>query len=130
MSNIQHRKPGSRRSSFAGSKDSWSFDVYDGVNDGVGIDSDGLRSLIDSWNGHYTLSRVRSVTVEGDQDTYDITIEGSHAFSVDGIQVHNSGVNAVRAGGVGVRVGPSTCGYKDLELLEKLQKLTTAYGDK
>jgi len=94
VSNVQHRKCGKTRSTYAGATDSWSFDVYAGADDNGGVkDREGLRDFMFTWGGEYTLSRVQSVTPKGEQDTYDITVEGAHSFSVDGIQLHNSGVN-------------------------------------
>jgi cell wall-associated NlpC family hydrolase len=114
VSNVQHRKAGPNRSGFAGAGDAWSFDVYEGLDDAGGVgDRDGLRELVETWQGDYTLSRVQSVTPKGEQDTYDITVEGAHSFSVDGIQLHNSGVNVESRGGEGVVVGARARGAQD-----------------
>jgi acylphosphatase len=106
VSNVQHRvrdtdAPGTFRAG-----ESWGFDVYAGVDDNGGVkDRTGLAELRESWQGDYTFSRVQAVIPKGEEDTYDITVEGAHAFSVDGIQLHNSGTNVESSGSVGVRVG-------------------------
>lgn len=39
----------------------------------------------------FTIAPVLSITAEGEQDTYDIEVEGAHNFIAGGIVVHNSG---------------------------------------
>ncbi|MBF6410956.1 hypothetical protein [Nocardia farcinica] len=42
-------------------------------------------------SGEFTLSPVLGIEDQGEQDTYDIEVGGSHNFVADGVIVHNSG---------------------------------------
>lgn len=45
-------------------------------------------------SGDFTLAKVTEIVPNGEHDTYDITVDGSHNFIADGIVVHNSGAVA------------------------------------
>lgn len=58
-----------------------------------GISADLRRAGIAEWvdSGDFTLARVIDITPQGEQDTYDIEVEGAHNFIANGVVVHNSG---------------------------------------
>jgi hypothetical protein len=89
VSNLTARKRSMTQGAFAGSKPSWAFDVYQRHrNHGPLKGRIGLTALLASWDGRFGLVRVQRIMPRGGQDTYDITVDGSHTFSVDGIHVH------------------------------------------
>jgi len=47
--------------------------------------------LLTPEDGRFTTALIESITAQGEQDTYDIEVEGSHNFIADGVVVHNSG---------------------------------------
>lgn len=49
----------------------------------------GLAEWLDA--GDFTPAPVLEVSAEGEQDTWDIEVEGAHNFIADGVVVHNSG---------------------------------------
>jgi hypothetical protein len=49
----------------------------------------GIAAWLDA--GDFTLAAVLEVRAEGEQDTWDIEVEGAHNFIADGVVVHNSG---------------------------------------
>jgi hypothetical protein len=49
----------------------------------------GITDWLDA--GDFTLAAVRDVTYKGEQDTWDIEVQGAHNFVADGVVVHNSG---------------------------------------
>jgi intein/homing endonuclease len=55
----------------------------------------GIREWID--NGDFTLAPVIKVTARGEQDTFDIEVDGAHNFIADGVVVHNSGAQSTIA---------------------------------
>jgi hypothetical protein len=48
----------------------------------------GLTALWASWNGQFGLVKVQHILPRSAQDTYNITVDGSHSFSVDGIHLY------------------------------------------
>jgi hypothetical protein len=50
----------------------------------------GLAEWLDSSD--FTLAPVLAVDARGEQDTWDLEIEGAHNFVADGVVVHNSGL--------------------------------------
>ena len=55
-------------------------------------DTPGLDEWLDK--GDFTIATVLGVDPDGEQDTWNLTVEGSHNFIADGIVVHNSGLTA------------------------------------
>src|SRR5690606_16766725 len=52
-----------------------------------------LRPGLAEWldKGDFTLAPVLAVEPKGEQDTWDLEVEGAHNFVADGVVVHNSG---------------------------------------
>jgi len=44
---------------------------------------------------HFGFNRIKSVREVGEEEVYDITVEGSHNFVADGFVVHNSGTAGI-----------------------------------
>jgi hypothetical protein len=89
VSNLTARQRSTGPGAFEGSKPSWAFAVYQrNRNLGPLKEKMGLTALWASWNGRFGIVRVQRVIPRGAQDTYDITVDGSHSFSVDGIHLH------------------------------------------
>ena len=89
VSNLTTRKRSTGPGAFAGSKPSWAFAVYQrNRNHGPLKEKMGLTALWASWNGQFGLVKVQHVLPRSAQDTYNITVDGSHSFSVDGIHLH------------------------------------------
>ncbi len=52
--------------------------------------SNNIPSLIESIPSGFELQAIRSIVPDGEEETYDIEVEGSHNFIADGVVVHNS----------------------------------------
>jgi hypothetical protein len=48
----------------------------------------GLTALWISWNGQFGLVKVQHILPRSARDTFNITLDDSHSFSVDGIHLH------------------------------------------
>jgi len=89
VSNLTTRQRSTSPGAFAGSKPSWAFAVYRrNRNHGPLKGKMGLTALWTSWNGQFGLVKVLQVLPRSTQDIYNITVDGSHSFSVDGIHLH------------------------------------------
>jgi hypothetical protein len=53
-------------------------------------DTPGLAEWLDK--GDFTIATVLGIDADGEQDTWDLTVEDAHNFIADGIVVHNSGL--------------------------------------
>jgi hypothetical protein len=124
VSNLTARRRSTGPGAFAGSKPSWAFAVYQrNRNLGPLKEKMGLTALWASWNGRFGLVRVQRVIPRDAHDTYDITVDGSHGFSVDGIHVHNCGRHGGRK-----TVGPSVGGMQEVSTRDPRSAVMAAGG--
>ena len=90
----------------------WCFQAYE-----VGVKTERLASGLLVHQGiaelfpedsHFAPQRVTSIEPAGTEDTYDITVEGTHNFIAQGLTVHNSGFSQAIYGHYGINAPRSS----------------------
>jgi hypothetical protein len=73
-------------------RDQHAFTVWSGTRQGTHAyqKNAGIRAWI-AANPGFIVTPLLAITPDGEQDTWDLEIEGSHSFIADGLVVHNSG---------------------------------------